>query len=151
MTTPLHTLIKQRREQLGIGKGEIAERIGVSFYEYVDVERYDTEITDVLPLKNVRSLSAVLGFELGTLLGVGSLVGKPSASNKPRHTLLAEARNKLGVSVDKMADEIGYDESFVHSLETDDEVLETCPYDTLRMVAEYLMLDPADLLYAASE
>jgi ribosome-binding protein aMBF1 (putative translation factor) len=127
MATPLHGLIKQRREELGIGKAEIAERIGVSFYMYVDVERYDTEITDVLPLKNARSLSAVLGFELGTLLGVGSLVGKPSANDKPRHTILAEARNKLGVSVDKMADDIGYDESFVRSLETDDEVLETCP------------------------
>ena len=144
--TPLHRLIKQRREQLGIGQGEIAERIGVSFYEYVDVERYDDEITQVLPLKHVRSLATVLGFELGTLLGVGSLAGKPSASSKPRHTILAEARNRLGMSVEKMADDIGYDERFVHCLETDDQTLETCPYDVLKTVAECLKLNPADLL-----
>src|SRR5262245_4956346 len=107
MTTPLYRLIKQRREQLGIGKGEIARLIGVSDSEYWDVERYDHELTRMLPLKNARSLAAILGFELGTLLGASSLVRKPSAGNKPRHAILGEARNELGVSVSKMADDIG--------------------------------------------
>lgn len=152
MTIPRHRLIKQRREQLGIGKAEIARLIGVEFSMYVDVERYDDEITNVLPLKNARSVAKVLGFELGTLLGAGSLVGRARASNKSRHTILAEARNKLGVSVSKMADDIGYEECFVHCLETDDETLEIGPYDTLKMVADYLKLDPADLLlYGAPE
>ena len=118
---------------------------------YVDVERYDTEITDVRPLINVRSLATVLGFELGTLLGAGSLVGKPSAKNKPLHTILAEARKELGVSVTKMPEDIGYDETFVHSLETDDQTLETYPNDVLKTVADYLKLDPVDLLDAPSQ
>lgn len=118
---------------------------------YVDVERYDDEIAKVLLLKEVRSLAVILGFDVGNLLGAGSLAGKQSASNKRRHTILAEARKELGVSAKKMADDIGYDESFVHDLETDDGALESCPYETLKMVANYLKLDPVDLLYATSE
>jgi ribosome-binding protein aMBF1 (putative translation factor) len=94
-------------------------------------------------------LSAVLGFELRTLFRSSSL--KPSANNKPRHTILAEARNELGVSINKMADDIGYGESFVRQLENDDQTLETYPFDVLKTVADYLKLDPADLLYVAHE
>jgi ribosome-binding protein aMBF1 (putative translation factor) len=150
MTTPRHRLIEQRREQLGIGKEEFARRIGVSESMYRDVEFYDDELTMVLPLKNVRSLAAILGFELGTLLGVGSPAGT-QMSNKPRQVILAEARQILGVSTSKMANDIGFEEVFVHSIENDGEALATYPYQVLKIVANYLKLDPKDLLYAPSE
>lgn len=146
MTTPRRRSIAQRREQLGIGIAEIARRIGVSVSEYRDVELYEDELTMVLALNNARSLAAILGFEIGTLLGAGSLA--ESASNKPRHIVLAEARAKLGVSTNEMAEAIGFDETFVHRVENDDRALETYPYDVLRIVADYLSLDPRSLLCA---
>jgi transcriptional regulator with XRE-family HTH domain len=148
MTTPRRRLIAQRREQLGIGIAEIARRIGVSVSEYRDVELYEDELTMVLALNNARSLAAILGFEIGTLLGAGSLAESPSANNKPRHTVLAEARARLGVSTNEMAEAIGFDEAFVHRIENDDRALETYPYDVLRIVADYLSLDPRSLLCA---
>ena len=54
---------------------EFARRIGASVNEYRDVESYDDELTMVLPLKKARSLAAILGFEIGTLLGAGSSGG----------------------------------------------------------------------------
>jgi hypothetical protein len=114
---------------------------------YWDVEHYDHELTRVLPLKNARCLAAILGFELGALLGTGSPAGGPNASNKPRHIILAEARQKLGVSTKKMADDIGYEEMFVQNIENDSRALEAYPYEVLREVANYLQIDPADLLY----
>jgi transcriptional regulator with XRE-family HTH domain len=139
-------LIKQRREQLGIGIAELARRIGISISEYQDVELYEDELTMVLPLKNARSLAAILGFDLGTLLGAGSLAGRLSPINKPRHVILAEARAKLGVSTTKMAEDIGFDEGVVHRIENDSRALEPYPYDFLQIVASYLKLDPIDLL-----
>ena len=125
MTMPRHRVIEQRREQLGIGIAEFAHRIGVSPSEYQDVESHDDELTMVLPLANARSLAAILGFELGTLLGAGAPVGGQNASDKSRHVILAEARQRLGVSPREVADEIGFEEVFVHSLENDGRVLET--------------------------
>jgi transcriptional regulator with XRE-family HTH domain len=146
MTTPRRRLIAQRREQLGIGIAEIARRIGVSLSEYRDVELYEGELTMVLALNNARSLAAILGFEIGTLLGAGSLA--ESASNKPRHIVLAEARARLGVSTNEMAEAIGFDEAFVRGIENDDSALETYPYDVLRIVADYLTVDPRVVLCA---
>jgi transcriptional regulator with XRE-family HTH domain len=143
-------LIKQRREQLGINMAEIARRIGVSVSEYRDVELYHDELTMVMALNNARSLAAILGFEIGILLGAGSLAGSPSASIKRRHIILAEARARLGVSTNKMAQHIGFDEPFVHRIESDGRTLETYPYDVLRIVADYLRLDPRNLLCAPS-
>jgi transcriptional regulator with XRE-family HTH domain len=139
-------LIAQRREQLGIGITEIARRIGVSVSEYRDVELYEDELTMVLALNNARSLAAILGLEIGTLLGAGSLA--ESASNELRHIVIAEARARLGVSTNEMAKAIGFDEAFVHRIENDDRALETYPYDVLRIVADYLGLDPRSLLCA---
>ena len=118
---------------------------------YWDVERYDAELTMVLPLKNVRSLAAVLGFELGALLGIDSLPDIPRDGAKPRHLVLADARDQLGVSINKMAEEIGFDEAFVHRIEKDAHALETYPYDVLRIVANYLNLDPGYVLSTSFE
>jgi transcriptional regulator with XRE-family HTH domain len=150
MTLPVHKLIQQRRQQLGIGEGEIARRIGVSHMEYYDVEAYEDELTMVLPLKNARALAAILGFDLATLFGLDAPAPSQSANNKPRHVILVEARNRLGVSVKEVADGIGFDEIFVENIENNSEDLDACPYEVLRSVAQYLKLDPCDLLYAAS-
>ena len=80
-------------------------------------------------------------------MGAGSL----PASTRPRHIILAEARARLSISTNKMAEDIGYDEAFVHRIENDGRALEAYPYDVLKDVAEYLKLDPADLLCAPSE
>ena len=148
MTTPIHRLIKHRREQLGIGIAELARRIGVPTSEYWDVELYDDELTVALPLENVRALAAILGFDLGILLRLGSLVGWPTSSSKPRHTIVVEARAKLGVSTSKMIEDIGFDDAFLRRIETDGKALESYPYDVLRIVANYLNLDPRELLCA---
>jgi transcriptional regulator with XRE-family HTH domain len=150
MTTPRHRLIEQRRQQLGIGMAEFARQIGASVSEYRDVESYADELTMVLPLKKVRSLAAILGFEISTLLGADSPPGGHRASDRARHLILAEARQRLGISTKKMADDIGFDEVFVHSIESDSQALETYPYEVLNIVASYLKLDVRDLLYAPS-
>jgi transcriptional regulator with XRE-family HTH domain len=151
MTIPVHTLIKQQREQMGIGTGEIARRIGISPSEYWDVELYDDELTTVVALKHVRSLAAILGLELEPLLGVDSAEGAVNPGNRPRHIVLAEARAKLGVSVSKMAEDIGFEDVFVHCIETDGRAFDEYPYAVLRIVADYLKLDPLNLLNAPSE
>jgi hypothetical protein len=69
MTLLRHSLIKQRREQLRIDRAELARRIGISVHEYRDVEFYEHELTEVVPLKSARSLAAILGFELAVLFG----------------------------------------------------------------------------------
>ena len=146
MTVPLHGLIQQRREQLGISKEELASRIGLPESMYRDVEFYADELTMVLPLKNVRSLAAILDFELSTLLGADSQEDYPSASRMPRRLVLAEARERLDISAKKMANDIGFDEAFIHKIESDSEALENYPYEVVKIVARYLKLAPRDLI-----
>ena len=150
ITAPRHKLIEQQRLQLGIGIAEFARQIGASVSEYRDVESYDNEPTIVLPLKKGRSLAEILGFEIGSLLGAGSLPREAPVSSKPRHVTLVKTRRSLGVSTKKMADDLGFDEGFVHTIENDRQALETYPYEVLRIVASYLKLDPKDLLYSPS-
>ena len=59
MITPPRRLIRQRRERLGIGMDDLARRIGVSISEYRDLELYDRELPEVLPLEKARSLAAI--------------------------------------------------------------------------------------------
>lgn len=151
MTKSRHRLIMHRRQQLGIGIVEIARRLGVSVSEYRDVESYNDELTMVVPLNKVRSLAAILGIEIGPLLGAGSPPSGQQSSRRTRDVILAEARQRLGVSTSKMADDIGFDEIFVHSIESDSQALEAYPYEVLNILAGYLRLDPAELLYAAPE
>ena len=66
--------------------------------------------------------------------------GSTAASTRPRHIILAEARARLSISTNKMAEDIGYDEAFVHRIENDGRALEAYPYDVLKDVAEYLKL-----------
>lgn len=146
MSVPVHSLIKQQREQLGITESELARRIGVSEGEYRDLESYDDELVMVLPLKNARLLAGALGFDLATLLVAGSQRGGSNATAGPRNVVLADARNSLGVSMSKMADDIGFEEVFVQNIEESDYALECFPYEVVKIVAKYLKLDPIDLL-----
>jgi transcriptional regulator with XRE-family HTH domain len=150
MVTPRHRLIEHRRQQLGIEVAELARRIGVKPSMYWDVEAHEDELTMVLPLKNARSLAAILGFDLGTLLGGVSPGRDQTARSKPRHVILVEARQRLGVSTKKMAEDIGFGEAFVYDIENNSQALESYPYEVLKIVASYLQLDPMDLLYASS-
>jgi hypothetical protein len=150
MNVPRHRLIAQRREQLGIDIAEIARRTGVSISEYRDVELYENELIMALPLKNARSLASILGYELGNLVGAGPPTVTQKASKKRSHIILVEARRRLGIAADKMAADIGFDEIFIHCIENDHLALESYPYDVLRIVADYLKLDPRDLLFATT-
>jgi transcriptional regulator with XRE-family HTH domain len=141
-------LLRQRRELLGYSLWDVALRMGVSVAEYRDVESYDDELAMVLPLKHLRLLSKVLGLELEPLVGLDSRAGQPAADARPRHIVLAEARKKLGVSTATMADAIGFYETFVHAIETDEAALEDYPFEVLKIVADYLKLDWANLLVA---
>lgn len=149
MTVPRHRLIEQRRQQFGISASELARRIGISIHEYRDVESYDDELTMVLPLKNVRTLAAILGFDIGVLLGeAGSPVVEKNMYDKPRHIILTEARHALGVSTQKMATDIDFEETFVRRIEDDSDALENYPYEVLKIVAGYLKLAPQELLFS---
>ena len=46
-----------------------------------------------------------------------------------------------------MAEDIGFEEVFVHIIEVNCHALDAWPYEVLKIVANYLKLDPIDLLY----
>src|SRR5262249_26565000 len=146
--TPQRKLIKQQRELLGFSLADVANRIGVSIAAYRDVEWYDDELTRVLPLERLRLLAKVLGLELELLVGTRSRAERSSAARKPPDVRIAEGRRQAGVPGGTMPKDIGFDETFVRLVETDDWALEAYSYDDLKRVADYLKLDAADLLDA---
>ena len=147
MTVPRHTLIRQRREQLGISVSELARRIGLKEESmYWDVGFHEDELTGVLPLRNARALAKVLELDLRALLGVDPRNRSGAIAGKPRHLVLTEARDRIGVSVSQMANDIAFEDWFVQLIEGDSQAIEKWPYEVLTIVAAYLKLDPADLV-----
>ena len=142
-------LIRERRERLGIGLGEMARETGMSVSECRDIELYEDELTVGVPLKNARALARLLGLELGSLFGVGSLDGAQSRPDrKPRQVVISEARNRIGVSIATMVEDVGFDEAFISSIENEADALEEYPFDVMKIVASYLKVDLGDLLWA---
>lgn len=142
-----HQMIKQRRESLSLTQRQMAELVGVTEATYDHVEREGDELTMAIPLKGARVLARTLGLDLGDLLGIGTMPPPGASGQKyPRHRLVADARKRLGVSVEKMADDIGFEPIFVTELERDDGWLETFPSEVFEIVAKYLKIPVWDLI-----
>src|SRR5262245_55376568 len=118
MTPYRRLLIRGRREQLGIGLDEMACETGLSICECRDIELYEDELAAVVPLKNARALARLLDLDLESLFGVDPPDdGRSVPDRRSRQIVISEARSRIGISIARMADDIGFDEAFVRSIE----------------------------------
>jgi hypothetical protein len=95
----VNELIKQRREELGKSRAEVAEAAAIDLSTYYDVEAYPDELGAVVTLGQARRLATELGVGLGAILDVpASGRGATQAAVEARERIRAR-RLELGRSM----------------------------------------------------
>lgn len=104
--------IRVRRQELRLKDTDIARLSGMTVQSYGDIEAYIDEIYAVPSLAEVRGLCDVLRvncldlFELPCVYCEGRQI---SADDRlPRHELIHKRREALHLTVEELADKIGY-------------------------------------------
>lgn len=120
--------IRDRRIELGLRAVTVAERSGLSIYEYGDVEQHADEFETAISSGTARKVCHVLGLELRSLLGLPQLM---SGEMKDVSDLIRIARGDRMLSQAELAERIGFTEETIHSLESTPEFVDSLPLTVL--------------------
>jgi transcriptional regulator with XRE-family HTH domain len=144
---PIPEQIVTRREELGLSEVDVAEACGMSIYEYGDVEAYDNELVQQVDLSHAKRLCRVLNLDFLTLVGAGKdttdrQAEDSNAGRMLRNEIFQQARLRLGLSVEHVADVVGYEPIAIESIETDPNDIETRSVKLFLDLCQVLQLDP---------
>lgn len=135
--------IKQGRLNCGLSDVALARRLGISIYEYGDIESYDDELASVVDLHVVRQLCQILDIDPFDLLGIS----KDNAyADQKRNELIISQMKNLGISNEELADTIGFEVVAIEEMRTDPDFLETWTVDLIKELAGALQLPIQSLL-----
>ena len=135
--------IRDRRIQLGLQAAAAAERLGLSIYEYGDVEQHADEFETAISTGTARQLCHVLGLELRSLLGLPQVTSKEM---KNVSELIRSTREGQKLSQVQLADRIGFNEETIRSLESTPEFVDTLPLSVLYELESALGLERGRLI-----
>jgi len=138
--------IRKRREELGLTESEIAERVGISIYEYGDIEQHANELVSVSPLNVVRKLCNVLNLDMMDLLEIPADGSQVVSSEDGRDKLIRSRMETLGMSEAKIASRLGYEDAAISQLVSDPSFLETWPIESIARLAVALRISPTLLI-----
>jgi len=136
---------------LGFGEVEVAERCGLSVYEYGDIEQHRNEFFDVVHLRQARCLCEVLGldpfavFDLDCAFCTGDTVPRDDFS-LPRNELVRKMRVARRFSQDELGDEIGFETAAIENMENDPDFFESWSIELVSDLAAILKIPPQILL-----
>jgi DNA-binding XRE family transcriptional regulator len=146
--------IKGARTRLGMELHDVAQRSGLSWNEYYDVELHPSEALDVVNLRHLKTLCAVLGLDLLDLFEIdcafcGAQDQAPVVPPRPRDDLVRRQRAKFGLSQDQLGDLIGFEAVAIVEIEKDPEYLEGWSIRLVVELAGYLDIPAQWLLGVA--
>ena len=102
--------IRDARLKVGVGEGEVADRLGTSIESYYDLETYDDEAFTVVDLRDLVTLGNIFGVEPSVLL-LGSEVEhiRRSIDFSDIADGLKRRLATGAVTAEALSEEIGYD------------------------------------------
>lgn len=136
-------IIRDRRIQLGHQAAVVAERTGLSIYEYSDIEQHADEFETAISAGTARVVCHTLGLEMRNLLGLPQRAPKETESVSE---LIRSTREKRGLSEAELAERIGFAEETVHSLESTPDFADTLPLSVLYELEGVLGLERGHLI-----
>ena len=139
--------IRARRLFLCKTDTEIATLAGLSIYEYGDVEQHADEFVTALPLHAARKLCSILELDLLHVVDCGMAGDAHQKIETFRGAFVREKRLALGLSVNNVAEHIGFSDETVNSIETTPAFLDSLPIQVVLEVADLLSLS-ADIMLA---
>lgn len=140
----INETIKQARITCGLSDVELAGRLGITIYEYGDIESYDDELTSVVDLHVVRQLCQTLHIDPFELLEIPKDDSCPL--DKKRNELIISQMKSLGISNEELADTLGFEVVAIEEMRGDPDFLETWTFDLIKELAEALRLPIQSLL-----
>lgn len=140
---PVSETIKSARERKRMTDVQVAEKTGLSIYEYGDLESYDNEAETVLDLKKLKVLCKVLEISLFDMFSLE----KPQSNyfhydKKERNDIVFNRRKALGFTQDELGDKVGFHGYVIQEMESDSEFLESWCLEDVVSLAETLGLPP---------
>jgi len=145
--------IKQRREELGISIDEITDQTGLDEEDFEDIETYADELITSTDLSEVRHLCEILNFKLLELFDLPPnfpLENEEDAKTwlnctLPRHQLIEQRREELGLSQKQLAEQVGFYTVAVREMEKNPDFLESWSMEHIIELAETLKV-PIEIL-----
>jgi DNA-binding XRE family transcriptional regulator len=139
----VHEKINARRQELGLNDMEVSERIGLSIYEYGDVEQHSDEIFLVTELRYVKKLCKLLNFDFFELFDKRcTFCGKTHHYSDefilPRNKLIHKKREEMGLSAEALGDQIGFEEWLINDMEADPDFLEKWPLKYIKNLSNMI-------------
>ena len=143
-------LIKAGRNRLGMSETEAAEKIGLTIYEYGDIEQHEDEIFTVAHLSQVKRLCNILGIGIFELLNMECAFCANDETfteeyNLSRHDLIQRRRVDLGLTQDDLGNQIGFETVAIKDMETNPGFLENWSFELVRNLGSILNI-PTQIL-----
>jgi transcriptional regulator with XRE-family HTH domain len=139
--SPNETLAARRRS-LGLTEVEMAQVVGISVSAYEDAEAYPRELREQFSVGQARRLCTTLNIDPCELYQLP--VSQEPLGMARRGTLVARARQRLGLSAGDLADKIGFEGWVIDAIERDDSFLdEKVSVDTAIALANILGIEPS--------
>ena len=135
----IHKTIKQARLASGLSDVELVYRLGISIYEYGDIEFYEDELASVVDLHVVRQLFQILHLDPFALLEIPK-EDSGSLGDQKRNELIMAQMKHLKMSNEDLADQIGFEVVAIEEMRADPDFLETWTLDLIKDLAGILQL-----------
>ena len=136
--TTANERIRAARERAGLDLSEAAEKLGVSFEEFRDLEDFDDEIWSLFSLAELRKLAQILGLTPRLILTGDARAPDETVSFADFSRAIAESVRAGGGDADAWGERAGWD---VEPLLRDpEEIWNLCP-DGLRDIADAAGID----------
>ncbi len=130
--------IKQARLTCGLSDVDVSRRLGITIYEYGDIEFYEDELGSVVDLYVVRNVCPILHIDPFDLLEIPKEDSYPT--DLKRNEIIISQMGNLGISNEELADAIGFDVVAVEEMRADPDFLEKWTFDLIKELAEALEL-----------
>lgn len=136
-------LVRSRQAELGLSDDEVMRRTSLSFNELYDIQRYPDELANAVRLSKVKALFSVLRLDLAQAVGDDS-----ADSGQPPN--IRGSREEAGLSVEELADAVGYEPSLIYEIEADPTVLDQYPLELMVDLARAIGTSVKSLVRATS-
>lgn len=141
----VNEFLKSARTSLGLSGREVCERTGLSIYQYSDLELRSDEFFDTISVADARKVCQALEVDLKCLIPRGEHRIANTAGSHSGSEVVTKTREGLGLSIEQVADRIGFETATVALVEEDEKNIEALNLSTVLSLAEVLEIDPCEL------
>ena len=132
-----HKTLRLRRLAIGMGEGRASRLLGLTHMGYFDLEAYEDEWRNVVPL--YITIFACRVFEIDLLQFVPDQTGEAVGPKVLAHDVIKERRERMVLSAEVFADRCGFLPDFTSIVEAGGLIL--YPFYVTHKVCEVLGLD----------